>query len=152
MKNKISKKLGISICVLSMVLSSSVMAMENDKNINENYNYETLNGIPMPRASGTTSKLPKAGASASAYAPISGTLGSSNYNKDIEITVDNFSNGMDSVNMGLYVDGVFQGSEESITSGGSAAFTLPGSGKRYEIRMSTYSSSPGTCKYSSIIS
>jgi len=100
---------------------------------------------------GITDILPKVSNYPSTYAPITGTLSSSHYGKKIEIKVSDFTNGMDSVNMGLYVDGVFKYSEEKIIDGGSATFNFPHSGKSYEIRMSTYSTNSGSCYYSTLI-
>lgn len=95
-----------------------------------------------------TDILLKVASTPSTYAPITGKLDSNIINKTISIRVGKFSNNMESVNLGLYIDGEFQGSEEKILSGGTADFQFPSAGESYEIRMSTYSSDCGTCEYS----
>lgn len=147
------KVLALSLCVLSsgFAFNSNVVNAKDFIDTEDYINSPYAKVGVMPRASGVTSTLPAAGGSASTYAPITGTLNSSYYNKTITISVGSFSNGMDSVNMGLYVDGKFQGSEERIQSGGTASFQFPSSGNGYQIRMSTYSSNRGTCSYSTSI-
>lgn len=123
-----------NIKILSMILCTLIL------NIN-NINAKTKDDNKI------TEILPKAGNSISTYAPISEKLNSSIYNKTISIRVGNFSNDMDSVNIGLYVDGIFQISSERILAGNTADFAFPSNGEAYEIRMSTYSSAQGTCSY-----
>ncbi len=149
-KFKGSKTLILSICIFSASMLSNIGIKAN--NFDEDFNSNHIIYNVMPRTLGTTSTLPKVSSSPSTYVPITGTLSSLNYGKKIKIKVSDFTKGMDSVNMGLYVDDVFKFSEEKIIDGGSATFEFPHSGKNYQIRMSTYSSTPGTCYYSTSIS
>lgn len=107
-----------------------------------------LNLVNAQESQMITDILPKVASTPSTYAPITGKLDSNIINKTISIRVGKFNNNMESVNLGLYVDGEFQGSEEKILSGGTADFKFPSAGESYEIHMSTYSSDCGTCEYS----
>lgn len=116
----------ISICIFNLNFANA--QIKNDKLI--------------------TDVLPKVTATPSTYAPIIGKLDSSIINKTVSVEVGKFNNNMETVNLGLYIDGEFQGSEERIISGGTANFNFPSAGESYEIRMSTYSPNAGTCEYS----
>ncbi len=100
---------------------------------------------------GITDILPKVSNYPSTYAPIKGASASSYYGKNITIKISDFSDGMDSVNIALYVDGVFKISQERIVAGDSVTFSFPDKCKSYEIRMSTYSTNSGSCYYSTFI-
>jgi len=149
-KFKISKVLMLCVLSASVTFSASNIKANDFSDFNENSSVGS--SYIMPGDTGITDTLPIAGNTPSTYIAISGTLSDSIYNKTINVTVSNFSDDMDSVNIGLYVDGIFKGSKQSVKSGNTASFELPSSGKNYQIRMSTYSSTPGTCYYSTSIS